>query len=208
MKKIILTLALVAAAATSAFAQIGIGAGFTNNSEATPGDGDALVTKGFYVEGTYNIALGSNLSIVPGIRYTFAGNSDAKGIDIEDIDFADVSASLAEHNLYIPVMAQLSVPMGAVKLLAFAGPTFQFALSSMLNVAASVAGVGFDTDVDLLGDDALFKRTDVALGGGVGVEFGQFQVKAAYDFGLLNRSAINNETIKGQQLRVGVTYLF
>lgn len=208
MKKILLTLALVAATATSAFAQLGIGAGYTNNSSSNPSDGEALVTKGFYVEGTYGIALGSNLSIVPGIRYTFAANGDAQGIDIEDIDIAEVSASLAEHNIYVPVMAQLSVPMGAVKLLAFAGPTFQFALSSMLNVAANVGGMGFDTDIDLLGEDGLFKRTDVALGGGVGVEFGNFQVKAAYDFGLMNRSAVDNGTIKGQQLRVGVAYLF
>ena len=201
-------MALVAVAATSAFAQIGIGAGFTNNSEATPNDGDALVTKGFYVEGTYNIPVGNFLSIVPGLRYTFAGNNDAQGIEIEDIDIAEIKASLAEHNIYVPVMFQCGIPLGGIKLIAFAGPTFQFALSSMMNVAANVGSIGFDQDVNLLGEDGLFNRTDITVGGGVGVEFGSFQVKASYDLGLLNRSAVDNETIKGQQVRIGAAFLF
>ena len=80
MKKIILTLALVAAAATSAFAQIGVGAGYLNNNTSASSTGEALVTNGFYVEGTYNFNVGNFLSVVPGIRYTFAGDNDAKGI--------------------------------------------------------------------------------------------------------------------------------
>ena len=208
MKKIILTLALVAAAATSAFAQIGVGAGYLNNNTSASSTGEALVTNGFYVEGTYNFNVGNFLSVVPGIRYTFAGDNDAKGIEIEDIDIAEVSAALTEHNIYVPVMLQANIPVGSAKVFAFAGPTFQFALSSMLDVAASIGGVGFDTDIDLLGENGLFKRTDIALGGGVGIEFSHFQVKAAYDFGLMNRSAIEHETVKGQQLRIGVAYLF
>lgn len=208
MKKILITIALICAAAISAAAQIGIGAGYTNNSEANPSDGQALVTRGFYVEGTLGIPLGSTLSIVPGVRYTFAGNGDAKGISIDDIDIADVKASLAEHNIYVPVMAQLNVPMGPVKLLAFAGPTFQFAISSMLNVAANVGGASFDADRDLLGENGLFTRTDIALGGGVGIQFGSLQIKAAYDFGMMNRSAVERETIRGQQLRIGAAILF
>lgn len=208
MKKIILTLAIVAAAATSAFAQIGIGAGFTNSSASSSEDGENLVTKGFYVEGTYNIHIGNCLSIVPGVRYAFTGNGDPMGIDIEDIDFAEVNTSIAEHNLYIPVMAQVNVPIGGAKVFVFAGPTFQFAISSLLNVVAKVGEIGFDQDVDLLGEDGLFKRTDIALGGGVGIEFHQFQLKAGYDFGLMNRSIVDGGTIKGQQLRMGIAYLF
>lgn len=207
MKKFILTLALVAAA-TSAFAQIRIGAGYTNNSTASPSDDEALVTRGFYVEGTYDIALGSNFAIVPGLRYSFAGNKEVQGIEIDDVDLADVEAALAEHNIYVPVMFQCSVPVGAVKLFAFAGPTFQFAISSMMNVAASVLGFEVDEDVSLLGEDGLLKRGDIAVGGGVGAEFGKFQIKAAYDYGLMNRSILESETLKSQQIRVGVSYLF
>lgn len=208
MKRIVLTLALAAVTATSAFAQIGIGAGFTNNSEATPNDGEALVSKGFYVEGTYNIPVGNILSIVPGLRYSFSSNSNVRGIKIDDISLADLKASLAEQNVYIPVMLQCGIPMGNIKLLAFAGPTFQLALSSVLNVAAEVERISIDKDVDLLGENGLFKRTDITVGGGVGVGFGSFQIKAAYDFGLLDRSSLDNRTYKGQQIRIGAAYLF
>lgn len=208
MKRIVLTLVLAVVASASAFAQLGIGAGFTNNSQSAADDGKALVSKGFYVEGIYNIPIGNVLSIVPGVRYAFSSNGNIRDIKIDDISLADLKASLSEQNIYVPVMLQCGVPMGNIKLLAFAGPTFQFALSSVLNVAAEVERFSLDKNIDLLGENGLFKRTDIFVGGGVGVEFGRFQVKAAYDFGLLNRSSNDNRTYKGQQIRIGAAYLF
>ena len=206
MKKIIMTLALVAVAATSAFAQFGIGAGYANNAQKI-GENDPNTTNGFYVEGTYSIPVAGTFAIVPGLRYTYLGSSSSTGTEIAGIAVG-ASSSLVEHYLSLPVMAQYGIDLGAAQLFAFAGPTFAMGLASTLSGEAHVAGFGGDSKVDNYKDGSIYLRTNVFVGGGLGIQFNSFQVKAAYDFGLLNRYDSENLTCKDNQFRVGVAYLF
>lgn len=203
MKKIILTIALVAAAATSAFAQIGVSAGYANNSQKTK-DSDPSTTNGFYVEGTYNIPVAGSFSVVPGVRYTYLGSSKSASTSILN---AGVTGSLVEHYLAIPVMAQYSIDLGAAQIFAFAGPTFSYGLASKTTIKASAAGFSADKTIDNY-KDTDYLRPNVFLGGGLGIQLGSFQVKAAYDFGLLNRMKSDKIVLKDNQFRVGVAYLF
>ena len=205
MKKIILTLALVAAAATSAFAQFGIGAGYANNNQKVGENSSA--TNGFFVEGTYSIPVAGEFSIVPGVRYTYLGETTSAATNIAGINIGG-SSTLVEHYLAIPVMAQYGIDLGAAKILAFAGPTFNLGLASQTKVEASVAGISADKPINNYGDNSIYSRTNVFVGGGLGIEISSFQIKAAYDFGLLNRYNSDNVTCKDNQFRVGVAYLF
>lgn len=207
MKKVILTLALVAAAATSAFAQFGVGAGYANNAQKL-NDNDPSSSNGFYVEGTYAIPVSGIFSIVPGVRYTYLGKSDKAATNIAGIDIKG-SSTVVEHYLAVPVMAQCGIDLGAAKILVFAGPTFNLGLASQTKVEASVGGISADKPIDNYGEDSIYGRTNVFLGGGLGIELGSFQIKAACDAGLRNR--YDSENIKyrdAYQIRIGAAYLF
>ena len=209
MKKIILTLILVAAAATSAFAQFGVGVGVARgmmNTKDAPDE--SLVTSGLYLEGTYIMPIAGGLSFVPGLRYTLLGNSDASGIDIEDIDIADIKASITEHYISVPLMLQYNLKLGELGLFAFAGPTIELGLASDLSISGNVAGMSFAESVSLFGEDGLFTRTDVAVTGGAGIQIRKFFLKASYDFGLLNRSVETSVNLNDQQLRLGIGFQF
>lgn len=206
MKKVILTLALVAVAATSAFAQIGIGAGYANNSQKI-GDADPTTTNGFYVEGTYNIPVATNFSIVPGVRYTYLGKSNSASGTIAGINIGG-SSTLVEHYIAVPVMAQYGIDLGGANIFAFAGPTFSYGLASQTKVEASVAGFSADKPIDNYGENSNYGRANVFVGGGIGIQLGSFQIKGAYDCGLLNRFDSENIVGKDNQFRVGVAYIF
>ena len=121
---------------------------------------------------------------------------------------AGASSSLVEHYIAIPVMAQYGIDLGSAKLFAFAGPTFSYGLASKTTVEASVAGISADKPIDNYGDNSAYLRSNVFVGGGVGLQLSSFQIKAAYDFGLLNRMDSENIALKDNQVRVGVAYIF
>ena len=206
MKKIILTLALVAAAATSASAQFGIGAGYLNSSMKESSSSESLALNGAYIEGTYSLPLADGLCFVPGLRYSFATTSDVSALEIEDFKAAGIDITMNEHYVSVPLMFQYGYDLGGAKLFAFAGPTLNAGLASSLSVKLDIAGFTGDEDVDLFKD--VFNRFDVSVGGGLGVEFSNIQVKAGYDFGLLNKSTDDRSKLNCKQLRVGVAYLF
>lgn len=203
MKRIILTLAALAIAASS-FAQINLGAGYTNNAQKLESN-DPSVTNGFYVEGSYNLPVVGGLSIVPGVRYTFIGSKNAKDAFG---GFVGGQIELAEHYVAIPVMAQYALGLGSsAKLLVFAGPTFDLGLASTTKVAASIAGVSGSTSKDNY-DNTDYLKSNVLVGGGVGIQIGRIQIKGAYDFGLFNRLDNDSVALKDSQIRAGVAFLF
>lgn len=203
MKKVILTIALVAVAATSAFAQISIGAGYANNSTKVGDTDKNIITNGIYVEGNYNIPITRGLSIVPGLRYEFTTSSTNASLS-----FFSYEGTLNEHNIMAPVHAQYSIGIGdSASLILFAGPTFNYGLSSTFKSSGSVLGTTASTTEDLYAND-YFNRFDISLGGGAGIQVGRFQLKAGYDFGLLNRVDSDNVTFHTNQLRAGIAYIF
>lgn len=203
MRKILLTIAFVTVAATSAFAQISVGAGYANNTTKVADSDKKTNTSGIYVEGSYNIPITQGLSIVPGLRYEYTTSSTNASLS-----FFSYQGTLNEHTLMAPVHAQYSIGIGdSASLILFAGPTFNYGLSSTFKNTGSALGATASKTEDLYAND-YYNRFDISLGGGAGIQIGSFQLKVGYDFGLLNRVDSDNITCHTNQLRAGIAYLF
>ena len=180
---------LVAAAmfvAVDAKAQLGVGVGYNllNTTTTVADESESSSLNGFYIEAEYNFNLldeqWGTLGIQPGIRYTFAGESEKAELYGEK-----VRLSVAEHYLDIPVQVKYGYEVISSKLNinAFAGPIFSIGLASIVKASMddSVVKANAYKDSD-------YGRFDLKIGVGVGVDlFEKLYVKVGYYFGLLNR---------------------
>lgn len=218
MKKFYFILAAAAMfLAVDANAQLGVGIGYNhlNNATRMADEKDNEGLDGFYVEATYDwnfLDKGwGSLGLQPGLRYTFAGESDSE-------DGGRVS--LAEHYLDVPVNVKYSYDLGSVKLSAFAGPVFSLGLASSIRAsvgelvtktsrytgATIVKGNGDSIKTDGNGTD--YGRFDIKFGVGVGATFLEnLNVKLGYNFGMLNRyTGPKSDNIKSS-MHTGVFYV-
>lgn len=199
--------AFLAALSVPSFAQLNVGAGYLNSNltEKAGSLSESFAFNGFYVKADYNFALiGSYLGVAPGLRYSFAScNTDDFGAD----------SNWNEHYLDIPVMFNTGYDFsGNFGVYAFAGPTFSFGLASNLNVAAG----GMSTKLNMYDyfDEYTevsnsYRRFDILLGIGAGVEFrDHYRVELSYDYGLLNRMAVDGSTTHRGLFKLGLAYAF
>lgn len=204
-----MTLALVAVAATSAFAQISVGAGYlanTQKSTYTSGSTSTTTTtpsKGAYIGADYTLDLGQGLGVLAGLKGTFLTNTETTSL-------LGVTGTTKTNELYlaVPVQAVYTYALSNdLKLFGFAGPSFSFGLSSKSTFTNNVTD---DVTVtDNYGDDSNYGKVNVFLGLGVGADImNTIRIKAGYDIGLLNRSSADNTKVGDAQWFVGVAYLF
>ena len=136
MKKIYFIIAAAAMfLAVDASAQIGVGLGYnlltTTATMADESEDDSL--NGFYLEATYDFNfLNKNwgsLGLQPGVRYTFAGESES-----DEVAGVKAKASFTEHYLDVPVNVKYAYDIipTTLKVYAFAGPVFSLGLASNL----------------------------------------------------------------------------
>ena len=188
MKKIYLTVLTFAAMffAVDAYAQLGVGVGYNllNTTQKLADESDDESLNGFYVEATYDFnfleAKWGSLGIQPGLRYSFAGETES-----EQMPGLTTRASLTEHYLDIPVNVKYSYDImpSTLKAYAFAGPVFSCGLASSLKVKANDSSVKTNNY-----KDTEYGRFDIKLGLGAGVTLMEkFDVKLGYNIGLLNR---------------------
>ena len=187
MKKIYFLIAAAAMfLAVEANAQIGVGLGYnllTTTTTMADESEDASLN-GFYLEATYDINFlnrnWGSLGLQPGLRYTFAGESDS-----DEVAGVKTNASFTEHYLDVPVNVKYSYEIipTTLKAYAFAGPVFSLGLASNLK-----AGAG-DTSVKTNNyKDTEYGRFDIKFGLGAGVTLAEkFNVKLGYNIGMLNR---------------------
>ena len=220
MKRLILTAAAIAVS-VSAFAQISVGAGYVNdayrqtiNISDNTTNNSKYANNGFYLEGAYSYALTNDFSLSAGLRFSSLGRTDNGNYDLGSLHLGDATAKTKEMYLSIPVTANYAYTINKdVRVFAFAGPSFAIGLSSKTDVTASVLGQSSTTNVDNYGKDdegnCNYNRTNLFLGAGLGVDLmNMVRVSLGYDLGLLNRSAADNTTLKQNQFRIGVAYLF
>ena len=209
MKKVLMTLALVAVAATSAFAQISVGAGYLANTQKSSYTSGSTTTttatpqNGAYLGADYTFDLGQGLGVVAGLKGAFLTNTKTTTI-------LGVSGTTKTNELYLAVPVQCLYTYALsndLKLFAFAGPSLSFGLSSKSTFTNNVTD---DVTVtDNYGDNSDYGKFNVLLGAGVGVDvMNTVRIKAGYDIGLLNRSSADNTKVGDAQWYVGVAYLF
>lgn len=204
-----MTLALVAVAATSAFAQLSVGAGYLSNTQKysyTSGSTTTTTpttTNGFYVGADYGLDLGQGLGLSAGLKGAFLFGEKTSTL-------LGVSSTTKSTEIYlaVPVLANYSYAItNDFKVFAYAGPSVAFGLSSKAKTTNNVTDDV--TTTDNYGDDSDYGRINVFLGAGIGVDvMNTIRIKAGYDIGLLNRSSADNTKINDAQWSVGVAYLF
>ena len=209
MKKVLMTIALVAVAATSAFAQISVGAGYlanTQKSTYTSGSTSTTTTtpsNGFYVGADYTLDMGQGLGIVAGLKGSFLTHTTTTTI-------LTVTGTNKTTELYlgIPVQFEYSYALGNdLKLFALAGPTINLGLSSK---GKFTSNVNDDVTItDYYGDSSDYGKFNILLGAGIGVDvMNTVRIKAGYDIGLLDRDSRDDYKINDAQWYIGVAYLF
>jgi len=215
MKKIFATIAVLAVAASSAFAQISVGAGYvgtTATTEINSNSSDATYS-GFYVGGNYNINLGMGIGVAPGLYYVNSSSSKDAAAKAFGYTLGTGNVKVKENFLAVPIHLNYGIELtDGLKLSVFAGPTLTFALSSKTDGTLTVLGVSADKTYDNFDEDNNvldYKRFDVMLGGGVAVDIvDMIRVSAGYNWGLIDLYGNDNAKYTRKGLHVGVAYLF
>ncbi len=211
MKKFILTLAVLAAAAAGASAQIAVGGGYLNMTSTTKVNNSSdVVFDGFYAGASYGIPIAQGLGVAPGIYYAWLKTGD--GLVISE----NLSGGIDQVQQYIAVPVDLyygaEITPG-LKLSIYGGPTFDYCLSYKTTYSASAFGASVEKEVDSFDSDPNNKHFDILVGGGVALDVADMiRVTCGYNFGLLDRYA--NEagddgiTITHKGFNVGLAFLF
>lgn len=209
MKKILVTLAIVAVAAISANAQeLSAGAGYLNSTmKSTYGSSTTSVgAQGFYAGAGYAKSLSSLLSLSTGIYYSFLTSSSSASI----FGLAGVNSKMKEHYFNIPVNINANIELAkGLSVFAFAGPMLNLGLASSTETTALVGSstAGSNT-TDNYGDKSNYGRLDVMVGGGAGIQYQTIKVFCGYNYGLLDRDKTDNTKIQRSELVAGVALAF
>ncbi len=214
MKRIILTLALVAAAATSAMAQFSVGAGYLNQTAKTTttvsstSSSNSVTSQGFYLGADAAYSLGYGLSVVPGIWYGYLTNNNANGV----AGIASTSAKTNSHYIAVPVNVKYGIGLGEMlNAFVYAGPQFELGIASKTTTTVGALGTSSSSTLDNYGDNGSLNRFNISLGAGVGVDVAEMiRVNFGYHYGLLNmyKGSSDNVKVNNSYWSVGAAFLF
>lgn len=191
MKKMFLSIVVAAATAICANAQLYVGAGYSYSPTASKAGKitERFDRNGFYIQAGYGLNVGKHLGIVPGLEY-------------EVVTKTEDEVKSPEQYLNIPVKVTYGFSLGnIVELGAFVAPTFSMGLTSKAKVD--------DTSVDMYGEDSFYKRGDFRVGLGVYCDLiEKVRINLNYNFGVVNRSKVDDTTMRRNGVQLGVAYLF
>ena len=191
MKKLFLSIVVAAATAICANAQLYVGAGYSYSPTASKAGKitERFDRNGFYIQAGYGLNVGKHLGIVPGLEY-------------EVVTKTENDVKQPEQYLNIPVKVTYGFSLGnIVELGAFVAPTFSMGLTSKAKVD--------DTSVDMYGEDGFYKRGDFRVGLGVYCDLiEKVRINLTYNFGVVNRSKVDDTTMRRNGVQLGVAYLF
>lgn len=191
MKKLFLSIVVAAATAICANAQLYVGAGYSYSPTASKAGKitERFDRNGFYIQAGYGLNVGKHLGIVPGLEY-------------EVVTKTEDEVKSPEQYLNIPVKVTYGFSLGKiVELGAFVAPTFSMGLTSKAKVD--------DTSLDMYGEDGFYKRGDFRVGLGVYCDLiEKVRINLNYNFGVVNRSKVDDTTMRRNGVQLGVAYLF
>lgn len=208
MKKVIVALALVAAAATSAFAQdLSVGAGYLNSTATTT---VGSTTSSSALNGAYagvGVAMPVNkmISISSGLYYSLLGG-EASG-DLLGLGLVKGNSKTMEHYFNVPLNVNFGYEVAkGVKVFAFAGPTLNLGLSSTTTSTVEALGASSTTKADNYGEKSNYGRFDVLVGGGAGIQVQNIKIFGGYNYGLLDRNAADNVKLNRSEIVAGIAF--
>ena len=182
---------VAALTAVCASAQLYVGAGYSYSPTASKAGKitERFDRNGFYIQAGYGLNVGKHLGIVPGLEY-------------EVVTKTEDEVKSPEQYLNIPVKVTYGFSLGnIVELGAFVAPTFSMGLTSKAKVD--------DTSLDMYGEDGFYKRGDFRVGLGVYCDLiEKVRINLNYNFGVVNRSKVDDTTLRRNGVQLGVAYLF
>ena len=191
MKKLFLSIVVAVLTAICANAQLYVGAGYSYSPTKTKVEkvSERYDRNGFYIQAGYGLNVGKHLGIVPGVEYEVVTNE-------ED------GVKTPEQYLNIPVKVTYGFSLGnIVELGAFVAPELSLGLASKAKAD--------DKSVSLYGEDGIYKRGDFRVGLGVYCDLiEKVRVNLNYNFGVVNRSKVDDTTLRRNGVQLGVAYLF
>ncbi|MBO4535808.1 MAG: PorT family protein [Bacteroidales bacterium] len=210
MKKAFFILVALMLVSAPAFAQLRIGGGFANSMDRFNTEKKELSTNtanGAYAGVDFNIPIVGDLSLVPGVYYTFlasnAGRSALGGL-------VNAGAKTQEHYINVPLRFEYgSEILPNFRLFFFGGPSVSYGLASKTKYSAGILDYKIDTVLDNYAAGG-YGRWDVMVGGGMGFDLiNRIRLSVGYDFGMLNRNTNSTAITRHRnQLNAGVALLF
>ncbi len=235
MKKIFaIVLGVALLAGTQANAQISVGAGWLNSTEksvTTYNDGSKNVSEptnlnGFYAGGQYNIPIAGGFGVAPGLYASvlFGKQTGSLGYIVGS---TNIQSDYTEIALNVPVNVNYAFEIGDFKLIAYAGPNFQYGIvSSSVTTTATTTIIGDGNTKDTFNhytgqviytdgssntnaDNADRNPFNIYIGGGLVFQAGSIMVNVGYDHSILNFYKGNSNTNTSRsQIKLGVGYAF
>lgn len=171
---------------------------------------DYSLKPGFHVGLTVDIPINDFLSFEPGLLLT------TKGLKYEDEEMGvELDSKINLYYLDIPLMLKASHDLGGgLKMFGAVGPYVGFGLSGKIKIEVEFQGDKETDEIDVDWgndeDEDTFKRLEMGLTFGAGVEINSIVLAISYDLGLSNISTFQDygSTVKNRVLKFSVGYRF
>lgn len=184
MKKLLTAIAALALTAAGAFAQnLNISAGYINSSNTR----NSSIYHGFSLGANAEVYFSEYLGATAGLHYSFLNNTKESSVGYGDYG-ASGKRSTSEHYVTIPLhVAGRYEIINGITLFAHLGPALNFGLASNTKYSGSVTGFGSSERKVNNYESGYYRRSDILLGGKLGVDLSGLKVFVGYYHGLLNR---------------------
>lgn len=195
-------------------AQLVTGAGYLYTSEKT-GNSDAIPFHGFYLGASYNIPIVAGLGVAPGLYadMLFRNASSSAGGTAAGLT---LSGHYRELMVNVPLNLNYGVNVNNnVRLVAFAGPTFQFGILSSTTVSGSaninLFGQSYsysDSETYDYYENDVRNRFNIYFGGGIGLQIGDIMFTVGYDHNMMDIDKNDNTTTGRNVIKAGINRCF
>ena len=208
MKKLIAIVAFVAAmcVAGNAQAQLSLRFGWAPETFTSSynNHNDSETYNGFFVGVFNNFDLKNGLGLTAGVQ----GRMNMK---TEKDKEATITFVTKERQMLIdvPIALNYSIAFGSnVKVTPFVGPMVSFALSGKTTDSqhGDITNLDHESTYDWYGDNAMFKRLNLSVMGGVNLKYVRLNIFGGYMKGLLDVDTIDNLTTKTSGFFLGLGY--
>ena len=206
MKKIFATVlaASMMLLGTQAFAQVTVNAGYLNSTLSYQ-NADPQNANGAYAGLSFNLPIAGGLAVAPGVYYSLITSKETASLG----NLFSGSGTFMEHAINVPLYLNFGVDMASdMRILLYAGPTFQYGLASTVKYDANVAGISGSTTTNNYDNDN-YNRMNVYLGGGIGFQISKLLISVGYDYGMMNQiKGDNAPKAHRSNLKLGVGFAF
>lgn len=166
-------------------------------------------SNGAFVGASYNFLITEELGVAPGLYYSFLTN---KSTDTSPLGDYISTSKFSEHALNLPVYLNYCLELGHADLYFYAGPTFQYGLSSKYKSEDTYAKTGqkIQGSIDNYQDIGM-SRFNLFIGGGIGTILNErIRVTLGYDHGLLNLYNVEGSSLRDYRynVKLSLAYLF